>query len=54
LHRSRIGFSTGGPLIFHSLSTGGQSQISPPVSQFTADSQRLRIEAAIPEPGTGR
>jgi hypothetical protein len=49
-----MAFSTGRPLIFHTLSTGRQSQISPLVSQFTADSQRFRIEAVIPEAGTGR
>jgi hypothetical protein len=47
-------FSTGHPLIFHSLSTGGQSWISAIVSQFTLDSQRFQIEAVIPEDGTGR
>jgi hypothetical protein len=41
-------------MIFHTLSTGSQSQISAIVSQFTLDSQRFQIEAAIPDAGTAR
>ena len=40
--------------VFHTLSTARRSQFSRLVSQFTADSQRLLIDAASGDAGTSR
>jgi len=47
-------FSTGHPHDFPHLVHRQASLISALVSQFTPDSQRFQIEAAVPDAGTGR